>query len=143
MTMRREWASMLTRAQGEWNAGAGIKHNARTLCAVRCAHCPGLRPRIMGAMLNARRTGLTPRADVACAASLIAMDDQNNSGPICRARAHHRCSHHQTVVRCWPFEPSTVLAASRADVNGRRRPPLTPLRAVLIRTGQQRSRLSG
>ena len=25
---------MLTRAQGEWNAGAGIKHNAPALCAV-------------------------------------------------------------------------------------------------------------
>ena len=25
---------MLTLAQGEWIAGAGIKHNARTLCAV-------------------------------------------------------------------------------------------------------------
>jgi len=25
---------MLTRAQGGWNAGAGIEHNAPTLCAV-------------------------------------------------------------------------------------------------------------
>jgi hypothetical protein len=32
--MRREWTSILTRIEGEWIAGAGIKHNAPTLCAV-------------------------------------------------------------------------------------------------------------
>ena len=72
---------MLTLAQGGWNAGAGIKHNAPTLCAVApprwrrsskstraaaavrlSAACGG---RIMGAMFNARRTGLAPRAVVA------------------------------------------------------------------------------
>ncbi len=34
VTMRHESASMLTAAQGGWNAGAGIEHNAPTLCAV-------------------------------------------------------------------------------------------------------------
>jgi len=34
MTMQRERASMLTLAQSVWTVGAGIKHNAPTLCAV-------------------------------------------------------------------------------------------------------------
>jgi hypothetical protein len=32
--MQHERASMLALAEGEWNAGAGIEHNAPTLCAV-------------------------------------------------------------------------------------------------------------
>jgi hypothetical protein len=37
------------------------------------------------------------------APSLIAMADQNNSGSLCRARAHHRCSHHQKPFAVGPL----------------------------------------
>jgi hypothetical protein len=57
----------------------------------------------MGAMFNARRARQTPCAAVADAGSLIAMAEQNNSGPLCRARAHHRCTHHQKSFAVGPL----------------------------------------
>jgi hypothetical protein len=50
-----------------------------------------------------------------CAGCLIAMADENNSGSTSRAHIHQLSVLQPTeVVRCWPFEPSTVLAASKA-----------------------------
>ena len=74
-------------------------------------------PRIICTMLKC-----PPRKDAlrACrsAGCLIAMTDQKNSGPQAALTPINLSVFQPTeVVRCWPFEGSTVLAVSRADLD--------------------------
>jgi hypothetical protein len=72
------------------------------------------------------------------AGSLIAMADKKNSGPQPRPPSA-RCSPQQKSFAVGPLSLAPCSPRQGPAVNGRRRPPLTRLRAVLIGTGQQRS----
>ncbi len=92
-----------------------LEHNAPALCAV------GLRPtvrRYRGRIMCVH-VQCPPRKEALrgcrCAGALIAIIDGNNSGPQAAFTPINLSVFQPTaVVRCWPFERSTVLAASRA-----------------------------
>jgi hypothetical protein len=83
-------------------------------CAAPVADCPPLtRPH------NLHYVECPPRKEALrgcrCAGSLIAITDGNNSGPQATLMSSNLSVFQPTeVVLCWPFERSTVLAASRA-----------------------------
>ena len=131
------------------------QHNAKSLCAVGrrigadhrgslrlapVANCSPLsRPHNLHYVEMPAARGSALRA-CRCAVFLIAMADTNNSGPKSRARVHPLSVLQPTeVVRCWPFSVAPCSPRQGPAVNGRRRPPLTRLRAALRGPGQQLS----
>jgi hypothetical protein len=84
-------------------------------CTAPVADCPPLsRPHNLHYVEMPAARGFAPRAR-RCAAYVIAMADKNNSGLQAALTPNNLSVFQPTeVVRCWPFEGSTVLAVSRA-----------------------------
>jgi hypothetical protein len=118
-----------------------LKHNARGLCALGLRPSVRAAPRIIRAMFKCLpRKACALRAG-RCAASLIVIVPTSNATPPA-ALTPTRDLWVPTTHRLFAVGPVRVAPCSPRQgpaVNGRRRPPLTRLRAVQGGPGQQLS----